>query len=352
MEDNIKVEPVLYAPIIPTILINGKIGIGTGFSTKIPPYNPKDIIINIRNLLNNKEFIPMDPWWQGFNGIVKKIDNYNYEIYGNWHIKNSKLIITELPVGEATYNYKEFLEKMLEDDSKKNKDDKKKVKKKDDSLISYKDNNTDVDVYFELIFEDDYLENLNTEDINKIYHLCKKYSITNMHLYNPNGHIKKYDNVEEIMKDYFYVRLDLYQKRKDYQLNILEYQLKLISFKVKFILNVIDKKIDVNNKKKIEIEEKLEELEFPKFGKNKDDTKLSYDYLLTMPIHNLSFEKVEEFKKSELDKQTEYNELKDMSIKEIWLNELDLLEKKYNKWMNNKLNNDVPKIKKKLIKNK
>jgi len=349
-DDGIPIEPEYYCPIIPMILVNGTEGIGTGFSTKIPPYNPKDIIINIRNLLNNKEFIPMDPWWQGFNGIIKKIDNYNYEIYGNWHIKNSKLIITELPVGEATYNYKEFLEKILEDDSKKNKDEKKKIKKKDDSLISYKDNNTDVDVYFELIFEDDYLENLNTEDINKIYHLCKKYSITNMHLYSPSGHIKKYDNVEEIMKDYFYIRLDLYQKRKDYQLNILEYQLKLISFKVKFILNVIDKKIDVNNKKRSDIEEKLEELEFPKFGKNKDDTKLSYDYLLSMPIYNLSFEKVEEFKKIEKDKETEYNELKDMSIKDIWLNELDLLEKKYNKWMNNKLNNDVPKSKKKINK--
>jgi DNA topoisomerase-2 len=41
------------------ILVNGAEGIGTGFSTKIPPYNPIDIIRNIRNIINKKHFTPM-----------------------------------------------------------------------------------------------------------------------------------------------------------------------------------------------------------------------------------------------------------------------------------------------------
>ena len=52
--------------------------------------------------------------------------------------------------------------------------------------------------------------------------------------------------------------VDLYQARKTHQLGILEHQLKLISYKVKFILMVVEKKLEVNNKKRVEIEEKLE----------------------------------------------------------------------------------------------
>lgn len=336
-DDGMVIEPEFYAPIIPMVLINGAEGIGTGFSTKIPPYNPVDVINNIRRMIKGKSIKPMDPWWQSFEGVVSKIDDFNYEIYGTWTINNNKLKITELPVGEWTSNYKEFLEKMLEDTPLKGSDDKKPKKiqpKKDNPFLGYKDNNTDTKVFFELSFEEDYLD--SAKDIDKVYHLCKKYSINNMHLYGPEGHIKRYENVEEIMKDYYKVRLDLFQKRKDHQLDILEHQLKIISYKVKFIMMVVDKKLDVNNKKKTEIEDKLEKHKFPRLGKSKDDPKVSYDYLLSMPIYNLTFEKIEELKKQEHEKQTEYDDLSSKTPEDIWIGELDILESKYEKWYQKK----------------
>ena len=339
-EDGEPIEPEYYAPIIPMVLVNGAAGIGTGFSTKIPPYNPVDIIKNIRNIMIDAEFEPMDPWWQGFEGIVSKIDDFNYEIYGTWSIDDNKLTITELPVGEWTSNYKEFLEKMLEDIPLRGKPDDKKTKKapkkeKENPFISYKDNNTDSKVHFELTFEDGYLDDV--KDIDKQFHLYKKYSIANMHLYGPEGHIKRYDSVEEIMRDYFTVRLELFQARKEHQLAILEHQLKLISFKVKFILMVVEKKLEVNNKKRTEIEEKLEKLKFPKLGRSKDDTKVSYDYLLSMPIYNLTHEKIEELKKQQEDKESEYEDLNSKSPQDIWSSELDVLEEEYTKWYNKKV---------------
>ncbi len=339
-EDGEPIEPEYYAPIIPMVLVNGAAGIGTGFSTKIPPYNPLDIIKNIRNIMIDAEFEPMDPWWQGFDGVVSKIDDFNYEIYGTWSIDDNKLTITELPVGEWTSNYKEFLEKMLEDVPLRGKADDKKGKKapkkeKENPFLSYKDNNTDSKVHFELTFEDGYLD--DAKDIDKQFHLYKKYSIANMHLYGPEGHIKRYDSVEEIMRDYFTVRLELYQARKTHQLGILEHQLKLISFKVKFILMVVEKKLEVNNKKRTEIEEKLEKLKFPKLGRSKDDPKVSYDYLLSMPIYNLTYEKIEELKKQQEDKESEYEDLNAKSPQDIWADELDVLEAEYNKWYGKKI---------------
>jgi DNA topoisomerase-2 len=49
-DDGTPVEPIFYIPIIPLVLVNGAEGIGTGFSTKIPCFNPKVLIQYIRDL--------------------------------------------------------------------------------------------------------------------------------------------------------------------------------------------------------------------------------------------------------------------------------------------------------------
>ena len=51
-------------PIIPTVLVNGSEGIGTGWSSYVPNYNPRDLIANSRRLLNGDAAEPMDPWYK------------------------------------------------------------------------------------------------------------------------------------------------------------------------------------------------------------------------------------------------------------------------------------------------
>lgn len=48
-----------------------------------------------------------------------------------------------------------------------------------------------------------------------------------------------------------------------------------------------------------------------------DDSK-EYNYLLTMPLWNLTYEKVEEIKKSTTDKKNELLMLEKTSVKEMW----------------------------------
>jgi DNA gyrase/topoisomerase IV subunit B len=316
-EEGQPIESEYYVPIIPMVLVNSVKGIATGFSTNIPPYNPLDIINNLRIIINddkNPELIEMIPWWRNFKGRVVKIDNNNYEIYGEYKIINNKLIITELPVGVWTSTYKEYLEQILNNP---------KLSLKI-PLISYQDSNTDTKIHFELTFEEGYLNN----DFDKDLHLCKKLSTTNIHLYSNEGRIKKYENAEEIIIDYYKVRLEFYKKRKTYVLNELDKELQFISYKVKFLLLIVKEKLIINNKKKNELENELEKLEFKKLGNNN-----SYDYLLNMCIYNLTFEKIEELKNKKKEIQIEYNELENKSVKTIWLEELDKLESKYIKWL-------------------
>ena len=358
-EDGIQIEPLRYAPIIPMILVNGSKGIGTGFSTTIPPFNPKDIVKSIRNKINGEPLETLVPWWQGFTGYVSEnitegnIQNEtsvkSYTVSGKWKIKGNKLIITELPIGEWTSDYKEFLENMLEDETEKKDSKGKKIvkkEKKDNPFKGYTDNNTDTKVRFELDFEDGYLEEINSIKLEKMFRLNKRVSLGNIHLYNYNGIITRYETINDIINEFYNVRLELYQKRKDYKLENLEYQLKLINCKVKFILMIIENKLNINNKKKHEIEKELVEYKFHKI----DD---SYNYLLSMPIYNLTQEKIEELKKQKKEKQSEYDNLVEMKIEDLWLNDLDIFEKAYDSWTEakkEKENNSISQKKVKKIK--
>ena len=75
-DDGLKVEPEWYCPIVPTVLINGAEGIGTGWSTRIPNYNPREIIKNIKLMIKNQETLPMKPYYKNFRGKIEIIDDY------------------------------------------------------------------------------------------------------------------------------------------------------------------------------------------------------------------------------------------------------------------------------------
>jgi len=314
-EDNETIEPEYYAPILPMVLVNGTEGIGTGFSTYIPCFNPIDIINNLHNIMDGKKFKEMKPYWKGFNGSVKKIDKKNFEVSGVYTIKKNKLVVTELPVGTWTQNYKEFLEKLYETENAKAKEDR--------VFLGFKEFHTDKTVHFELEFIPDYIETV--VNIMKDYHLTGKISLNNMTLYSTDKSIKKYDSAQEIMLEYYTTRLSLYEKRKKYILDTMLNELDVISNTVRFILMVVKNELVVNNRKKIDIEKDLELNNFPKLSKNTDT--ISYDYLLSLTIYQLTFEKIEKLKKDMDEKQAEYNMLKEITPIDMWKNELNELLK-------------------------
>lgn len=114
-DDNLKIEPEYYIPIIPTVLVNGAEGIGTGWSTKILNFNPREIVENIKRMLNGEELLELNPWYKGFQGKITKVDPQKYVISGEVYVADEKTIeITELPIRTWTQTYKEsILEPML-----------------------------------------------------------------------------------------------------------------------------------------------------------------------------------------------------------------------------------------------
>ena len=109
-DDEQTVEPEWYLPVLPMILVNGAEGIGTGWSTNIPSYNPKDLVTNIRRLMNGEELQEMTPWYKGWGGDLEPMGPQKFKVSGRIEqIDLNTVEITEIPVKTWTNNVKEFL---------------------------------------------------------------------------------------------------------------------------------------------------------------------------------------------------------------------------------------------------
>lgn len=117
-DDGQMIEPTFYCPIIPLLLVNGTQGIGTGWSTFIPPHHPMSVVDYIRAKLDNQADLPfIEPYVNGFKGeIVRREDGSGYDSLGKVEQLNKKtILIKELPIGVWTDNYKSHLVKMVSD---------------------------------------------------------------------------------------------------------------------------------------------------------------------------------------------------------------------------------------------
>jgi DNA topoisomerase-2 len=233
-DDGDQVEPIYYVPIIPMILVNGSKGIGTGFSTDIMCYNPLQIIKKLKLMLKNKNHdIEIEPYYKGFKGTIELVAPKKYLIKGIYKkISDNKIEIIELPIGCWTQDYKEYLETLIDN---KSKDTKSIVK-------DYDDLSTESDVNFVVEFYPGVLKTLiqNVKDISgnctekvteleKLLKLCTTHSINNMHLFDHNEHLQKYDSASDIVEAYYPIRYEYYVTRKENQLDVLKRELTILS---------------------------------------------------------------------------------------------------------------------------
>ena len=297
MDDGFKVEPAHYFPIIPMILVNGCNGIGTGFSTKIPCYNPADLIEYISALLVGKYTIKkFIPYYRGFKGSIDYQSAGKYIIRGVYSVDQLQVTITELPIGTWTDTYKQFLEDSI------------------GTLIKeYTDKSTDVNIHIQITLLAP-LTNVESE-----LKLTTSISTTNMHLFTDKDQLKKYKNVQEIIGDYYTARIEMYHIRKKHMLVIIEAKLHEISNRVAYIRAILNDTLDLRNKKQEVILKLLADLGL-------DPIQGSYSYLIKMPMDSVSQENIQSLEKDLAKLILEKTTLETTSVEQLWLNELKELK--------------------------
>jgi len=334
-DDGIPVEPIFYAPIVPMVLINGSKGIGTGFSTDIMCYSPSQIITYLKSKLGEpttqivgvKDSIDFLPYYEGFCGQINKIGEQKYMFKGIYEQAGpDKIRVTELPVGLSTDDFKEHLEK-LADTSLVDKAGKKILA----TVKDYDDSSTDVKVDFLITLTKGKLEELlavqldhGCNGLEKAFKLTSTNTCTNMHLFDAQDKLKKYESVQEIIDDYFGTRLELFQTRKDYLILALQKELNVLQNKVRYITELLEGTIDLRRMKKEAIREMMENKSYDWIDGDHD-----YKYLIKMSMDSVSDENVEKLQKEFLQKQKELADIMGTTPQSMWLQELQILEQQY-----------------------
>ncbi|XP_021233799.1 DNA topoisomerase 2-alpha isoform X1 [Numida meleagris] len=347
-DDNQRVEPEWYMPIIPMVLINGAEGIGTGWSCKIPNFDIRETVNNIRRLMDGEEPLPMLPSYKNFKGTIDELGPNQYVISGEVSILDSTTIeITELPVRTWTQTYKEqVLEPMLNG-----------TEKTPPLITDYKEYHTDTTVKFVVKMTEEKLAEAEAVGLHKVFKLQTNLTCNSMVLFDHVGFLKKYESPQDILKEFFELRLRYYGLRKEWLIGMLGAESAKLSNQARFILEKIDGKIVIENKPKKELIQVLiqrgyesdpvkawKELQNKEEEEEEGDesdkesaaaTGPDFNYLLNMPLWYLTKEKKDELCKQRDNKEKELENLKCKSPSDLWkedlaafVEELDAVEAK------------------------
>lgn len=313
-------EPVYYLPIIPMLLVNGSKGTGSGWSTTIPRYNPLDLVEWLRAHIRNKfdsgdnKYPTLLPWWRGFTGTVEE-DGERTIISGKMRKhpkKKETFIIDELPVGMWTDNFKKVLDKLAMD---------KLIEKPSQ-------NNGKNSVHFEIKCKSHFTLNIK----NNMKCLVERKTFKNMVALDRYGVPTKYETPEDIMKEFFGVRYAAYVDRRKRKLAHLRENHRRAKAKHRYVVWVYNKKIDMRKFKNKEA--LVTWLRAPPKGIDPFLTEdEDHSFLTNIFITSMTQENIAKLQQNIKDIRGQHTALLKKKSWMIWLEELEVFEKEYNKFV-------------------
>lgn len=336
------IEPELYMPIIPTILVNGADDVHWGWKRSITKYNPEDIIANLRRRIrgsSKSDMVRMKPWYRGWKGEMQSIGRTgnNYRCIGKIDRTSTiELEITELPVRVWTQSFKSTLENILKTELSS-------------SLTAYTDLSTHDKVHFNVSLFDENMSVALGKGLVEQFELSTMISSTNLVALNSQGQIQGYDTELDILEEFYLVRLSFYEKRKQSLLGELQKDLDKVSNQLRFIQLLSEGKLPLM-KSKVELVTELQRLNFKPVptdvksmkkrklkpsgaedhNENVQDGASDYDYLLGLTVWCMSQEHAEQLHKQIAGEQSEIAELSKKSPEDLWEADLEDLAAEWN----------------------
>jgi DNA topoisomerase-2 len=255
-DDGQLIEPKMYVPIVPLLLLNGSEGIGTGWSTNIPPVHPLHLIDYMLELLQTDgdferapgAFLP--PFYAGFKGTIAPSEQHEqvWDVCGSFQRTDTQVIISELPVRVWTEDYKEHLDALCSDVSS--------------GCVSYREFHSESSVLFQVSMSPDALSQMSDADILQLFKLKRQMRSSNMHAITSSGAIRKYDTAADIVKDFMPVRLSLYQRRLVFLRKEAAVALARVRNQVSFVKAVLGGQVKLVTGRLTEVEASLSEKGF------------------------------------------------------------------------------------------
>jgi DNA topoisomerase-2 len=334
-DDNRDVEPLCYVPLLPMVLVNGAAGIGTGFSTNVPCFNPRDVLANVRRLLAHDQgrdgtggsgstdlpdlpdLPELVPWYRGFRGSIRKVNGKWMSVGVFARVSAVKVRITELPVGTWSAEYKDFLEEGLDPEC---------------GVSRVETYYTDVDVDFVVTFKSRQALDALLADVDAATGFSqlqlrlrlvasKGLSVSNMYLLSETQQVCKFADPNDILRAHFSLRLGLMERRRERVIAALQSEVRLEEAKRAFIRAHLEgTDLAIHTRSTPELTRWLADRDYAV------DEDGGYGYLTRLPLGALTADRVQQLERLVAGKRERLEQLLRSTPREMWVAELDALE--------------------------
>lgn len=340
-EEGKVVEPEFYYPILPMFLVNGSLGIGTGFSTSIPCYNPVQLAKRIVHWLKRKDGLAVQipelvPWYRNYKGTIEKIKDEWYSIGAYYEEPSRKsyknVVVTEIPVTKTISSYINILEDyktkpLVSDERYDELNATLNSKAKCPTYIeTYQEGTTNFKYYIndgtKKVLRIELLPNITIitprclyrqKDPYAVLRLKERISCKNIVLLNDQHVPIIYDDVNAIFDEYCNIRYNAYEKRKLLEISKLNTLIEYHAKRIKFVEDVRSEVIVTRNRKMNDIYKDMDQ--------NGYDRKLLKEVTIELQTDE-GLEKL----------RSEYNVLVEkrnsrinLSVEDMWIDELKKL---------------------------
>jgi len=215
-----RLEPKMYLPVLPMMLINGADGIGTGYATKVPNHSIESVITALRALLRGEEYEPLKPYWNGYKGKTGYNEDGRVVVEGLFtRVNATTLHITEVPVGWYSKIYETKVLLPLY---------------KEGVVTGYSNDTNEGGWDITVNFKRGELSKLTDAQVTDMLRL-KKAQMPTLVGWDENGFIKRYHKIDDILVNFFNYRLDRYEDRRQHMLVKLQSQIDKLEMRSLFI---------------------------------------------------------------------------------------------------------------------
>jgi DNA topoisomerase-2 len=239
-------------------------------------------------------------------------------------------VITELPVGTWTNDYKAFLDEMCTNKDMEN----GKLEDGKPALVNYDDLYNHVDVRFDLYLDPYYYEEVkrNPNEFEKRFRLTTTWRTSNMVCFNTESKIVRYGCVGEMLEGFFGPRLAKYEERRQCEMERLRAEAVEADAKARFIKAVLEGTMELRRASDEGIVAAMKTHKLPALSGVKDvDNVDSYDYLLRLRMDRVKASAVADAEVLVTKARAAVAELEATTSSQMWLRDLGEFETSWTK---------------------
>lgn len=313
-----KIEPRFYVPKLPLIAINGSEGLAIGFTQKILPRDPLEVIewIKCRSKGKPNCTLPAVKYRGMACNITQGDSPAQWVISGSIkRISATRIEITSIPVGIPLAKYLETLDFLVE----------KKV------IKGYVDNSDDDIFNFVIKCTTEFASQSDDEILSKLKLVTRV--TENFNCLDEDNKVREFESIEEVLEAWYQKRMEYNVYRKHRILERLKEELRISGIKREWINLVTSEKIVLNNRTEDVIVTDISNLDIDLHLR--EEIIKEIDMLMKMPIRSLTKEEMKKLYDKYQELEREIQSTEKLSTEEMLLNDIKIIEqaiKKETSW--------------------